>query len=487
MRPERRQISQTAVIDVGSHAVRMDIFETSDAGAPRLLESLMRDVDLGREVFRRGEVPPGELALLCGIAEDFRRKLDEYGAIPVRAFATSALREAVNRELVADRMYGAGGWKPEILESSRECYLVASAMRRAVAASGLTEERVLGIHVGSGSLFMVFFDGGVLCFGEEIPVGRDRLPAAAESLRDCARVFGEAIAASGAARRFRAVAGEAPPTLFVSGSGARRFAAALGHAPAGSEAVAEVPLELLRDCGVVDDAGSACAMMTVAILEYDFEFDRLFVPGFTTRSAFLADGAAVDEARFAADLAGVCRGIVKRFGADAETAERGAGFAAALWKKLRGRFDLPERSLALLECAARLRNLGSIVDCRETARHSGYFIDHLQLPGVSSAERRLVAATVRRAGECGSGGDAESLTPEHRPTLFKLAVLLRVGAALARIAGDPADSHLNISGTELTVTSRTAATEAAREFLVPHAEEFFRVFGLRPRLGEPTA
>ena len=112
MRPERRQISQTAVIDVGSHAVRMDIFENSGAGAPRLLESLVRDVDLGREVFRRGEVPPGELAMLCDIAKDFRRKLDEYGDLPVRAFATSALREAANRELVADRMYNAGNASP---------------------------------------------------------------------------------------------------------------------------------------------------------------------------------------------------------------------------------------------------------------------------------------------------------------------------------------------------------------------------------------
>ena len=487
MRPERRQISQTAVIDVGSHAVRMDIFENSGAGAPRLLESLVRDVDLGREVFRRGEVPPGELAMLCDIAKDFRRKLDEYGDLPVRAFATSALREAANRELVADRMYNAGAWRPEILESSRECSLVASAMRRAVAASGCSpNDRVLGVHVGAGSLFMVFFADGALCFGEEIPAGRDRLPAAAESLRDCARAFGEAIAASGAVRRLRAVAGEAPLRLFVSGSGARRFATALGHAPAGSDAVADVPIEALRN-GVADDTGSACAMMAVAMLEHDFEFDRVFVPGFTTRSAFLTENSVVDEARFAADLAGVCRGIVKRFGADAEGAETCAAFAAALWKKLRGRFGLEERSLALLECAARLRDLGSIVDCRETARHSAYFIDHLQLPGASSAERRLVAATVRRAGGDESRSDAEDLAPELRPTLFKLAALLRVGAALAAADGDPAELQLNVAGTELVLTLRTASPESARELFAPHAEAFCRVFGLRPRLGEPTA
>ena len=488
MKSERRQTAQTAVIDVGSHAVRMDIFEDSGAGGSRLLESLIRDVDLGREVFRRGEAPPGELALLCSIAADFRHKLEEYGDIPVRAFATSALREAANRELVADRMYGSGGWKPEILESSRECYLIAKAMRRAVAASGCSpNDRVLGVHVGAGSLFMFFFADGALCFGEEIPAGRDRLPAV-ESLRDCARAFGEAIAASGAVRNLRAVTGEAPLRLFVSGSGARRFASALGHAPAGFDAVAEVPCELLRDGGVADDTESACAMTAAALLRGFFECgEAVFVPGFTTRSAFLTDDGVVDEARFAADLAGVCRGIVRRFGADAETAERSAAFAAALWKKLRGRFGLEERSLALLECAARLRDLGSIVDCRETARHSAYFIDHLQLPGASSAERRLVAATVRRAGGCASRNDAENLAPEHRPTLFELAALLRVGAALAAVGGDPEELQLNVSGAELILTLRTASPESARGLLAPHAEEFCRVFGLRPRPGEPAS
>ncbi|MBQ6351897.1 MAG: hypothetical protein IJJ28_01345, partial [Lentisphaeria bacterium] len=179
MKKFRRQVVQAAVIDVGSHAARMDLFESSGAGEAVLLESLSRDVDLGREVFRRGEAPPGEVALLCTILADYRRKLDEYGAIPVRAFATSALREAANRELVADRLRDSGGVAPEIFESARECYLVASAMRRAFAAAGLPPEaRVLGAHIGAGSLFLVCFDRGVLCFGEEIPAGRDRLPPA---------------------------------------------------------------------------------------------------------------------------------------------------------------------------------------------------------------------------------------------------------------------------------------------------------------------
>ena len=94
---------------------------------------------------------------------------------------------------------------------------------------------------------------------------------------------------------------------------------------------------------------------------------------------------------------------------------------------------------------------------------------------------------MRRAGGDESRSDAEALAPELRPMLFKLAALLRVGAALAAAGGDPAELQLNVAGTELVLTLRTASPESARELLAPHAEEFFRVFGLRPRLGEPAA
>ncbi len=490
MKKERRQVIQAAVIDVGSHAARMDLFQRPADGKAVLLESLTRDVDLGREVFRRGEVPPGEMALLCTIMADYRRKLDEYGSIPVRAFATSALREAANRELVADRLRDSGGVTLEIFESARECYLAASAMRRAFPAAGIAPDaRVLGAHIGAGSLFLVYFERGVLCFGEEIPAGRDRLPPA-EAPGDCARAIAAAIAASGAVRRLQPIVGTLPVSLFVSGKGARRFARETGAGEAALDSAVRLP----EGCPPEyrgSDADAACAYGAIGLLTGEFVCDGIFVPGFTTRSALLAElpefgGGAADPECFAADFAGVSRAAAGRFAVDPERAERTARLAAALWKKLRTRVTMPERSLPLLEGAARLRDIGNLIDCRERERHSAYFIGHLQLPGIGDDERRLLAATVL----CSGNGDAipapvsAALPPEHRPTLFKLAALLRVAAALSESRAALDDPRLNIAGGEFLITPRSAAGGADRSLLARHAELFVRVFGLRPRFAE---
>ena len=95
MKKKRREVESAAVIGIGSRTVGLDILELADGEKPVLLETLRREVDLGREVFRTGEVPPGEIALLCDIMADCRRKLDEYRVRRVRAVASGDRKSVV--------------------------------------------------------------------------------------------------------------------------------------------------------------------------------------------------------------------------------------------------------------------------------------------------------------------------------------------------------------------------------------------------------
>jgi len=482
MKDKRRGFKLAAMIDIGSRAIRMDVVELADGEKPVLLESLEREVDLGREVFRTGEVPPGGIALVCDIMADCRRKLDEYRTATVRASASGALCEAANAELVAELMYQAGGVAVELSDRSEECRRFAAAVRRALSAACVpTDSRVVAAHVGAWSLTLLGIEAGELRFCEVLPVGSDRLP---EGLRDgeLARAVADRLAGSGVRRRLTDIlAGPGPVLVVAAGEGARRIA---GIGDDAGEMPIFTPGEFRERAAKFPGAGTAETAGAVGFLLDVCGGDRVAVPGFTTRGSLPPQEAAEDPF-FGVDLASMSSALGRRFAVDREVAERRAVVAAELWKKLRTRQPMPERIRALLDASARLYDVGNCFDGADTGERSAWMIGRLLLPGVGSAELRLIAASVRfaKSGLDTPPVDAPEVAAEHRPPLFRMAALLRTADALA--SGDRfSGMRLNISGGELVITPRIPATGAERAELARGAELFMRVFGLKPRLGE---
>ena len=77
--------------------------------------------------------------------------MDTYGVTHTRAVATSAVRQALNRDTFVDRVFLATGIEIEIIEGSQETLLTFAAVQRA-----------LGGHpeVGTGDALMFELGGG---------------------------------------------------------------------------------------------------------------------------------------------------------------------------------------------------------------------------------------------------------------------------------------------------------------------------------------
>ena len=480
MKKKRRESKLAAVIDVGSHAVRMDVLQLSAGEKPVLLEGLRREVDLGRAVFRAGEVPPGEVSLLCDIFADFRRKLEEYPVPTVRAAASGPLREAANSAVVVDRIFRVSGILPEVPEAAEESRRFAADIRRSLAASGIgADSRMIAVRADAWSMHVLGFEGGALCFAEELPVGGDRLP---EGMADdeLARALADRIAASGVLRRLKRSFAGAPEMLATAGGGARRIAG-MDADPDAARLFDAAEFRALAD----RTPGAAEAAGVVAAVLKEFPCGSVAVSGLTARSMLLDPPGEDDAEVFSADLAGVAAALGGRFAVDRDFAERTAYVAVELWKKLRTRCSFPERTLPLLETAARLRDVGNSLSGRDAGEASEYVIDSLFLPGVTDAERRLVATAVRFAGSRGTAPEnIENIAPALRPELFRMAAILRAAAVLALTPGGVSGMRLNFAGDELVATFRSAATGAERAELERAAELFLRVFGVAPRIGE---
>ena len=142
----KKALSTCAVVDIGSHAVRMDIGSISASGKLTILESLSRPLAIGYDVFRHGSISGAALEKLIKTVKLYREKLREYDIDKPRTVATSAVREAFNKDLASDRLKNEAGIELEILESTQEITSVYLALRE-------TLERI--INEGSGGLICI--------------------------------------------------------------------------------------------------------------------------------------------------------------------------------------------------------------------------------------------------------------------------------------------------------------------------------------------
>jgi len=98
-----------AAIDVGSNALRLAIGDVDNQQHVTMLESLRESVRLGQDVFANGIISEATMDQAVAAFERFRQSIDLRGASWTKAVATSAVREALNREIFVDRLAGASG------------------------------------------------------------------------------------------------------------------------------------------------------------------------------------------------------------------------------------------------------------------------------------------------------------------------------------------------------------------------------------------
>src|SRR5262245_60580692 len=161
-----------AAIDVGSNAIRLSIANVNTDGAHQVVYYVREPVRLGQDVFTKGTISAHTVDRLLETFMGFKRKLEELAATHVRAVATSALREATNRELVLKAVQKATGIEVSIIGGEEEARLIHLAAKSAV---NLKNKVALLVDIGGGSVEVVLADDTTVLCTESYAMGSVRL------------------------------------------------------------------------------------------------------------------------------------------------------------------------------------------------------------------------------------------------------------------------------------------------------------------------
>ena len=168
-------MTRVAAVDCGTNSIRLLVADADPATGELVdLDRRMTIVRLGQGVDRTGRLAPEALQRTFAACREYAAIIKEHGAERLRFVATSASRDAENRDEFVRGVLDILGVEPEVISGDQEA---------AFSFTGATEELAGGDHLPKPYL-VVDIGGG----STEFVVGDDRVGAARSVDIGCVRL-----------------------------------------------------------------------------------------------------------------------------------------------------------------------------------------------------------------------------------------------------------------------------------------------------------
>lgn len=169
-------MTRVAAVDCGTNSIRLLIADLDVNGAaPRLKDVVreMRVVRLGQGVDATGELAPDALDRTFAATADYARQIQDHGATKVRFVATSATRDANNRQIFVDGIRELLGVEPEVITGDEEAALSFAGASSVLPSRGA--DPVLVVDLGGGSTEFVLGNADGVIAAKSVDIGCVRM------------------------------------------------------------------------------------------------------------------------------------------------------------------------------------------------------------------------------------------------------------------------------------------------------------------------
>ena len=166
---------RAAVIDIGSSTIKLLIGESKGEDV-RIIESLKNAIPLGQHSFLKGRIPQVIINQTAGVLQKYAEVLKSYDVKDVMVIATTAVREARNRDIFLDTVLRKTGFKIDVLNAGDVIYYIDYFLSHKLKKTYPVRDKDLLIaELGAGSLDMSVMEKGQTQMNIGFPIGTLRL------------------------------------------------------------------------------------------------------------------------------------------------------------------------------------------------------------------------------------------------------------------------------------------------------------------------
>lgn len=445
------------VIDIGSNSIKLLIGEPVD-GEIMTLEMLKNVVPIGRATFLKGVISQELINLTITTIEKYRKILGEYNITQVFVIATTAVREANNRNIFVDTVRRKTGFEIDVLSVGDIIYYIDAYISHKLKDTyPVHNKNLLIAEMGAGSLDIALLKKGFTVMNIGMALGSlrfrqlmSKIDGSREELTEAARQY--------IANEFRYLKSRLPKMhiddIFLIDENQEYLQNILPNRKVSADFfqfnVNEVDL-IIEHLSAQTDAEiseeysllgeSAEALLPYMIILKQF-FEMTKIPHVYMLETSLAEAVLANKLlglelskRYnkANQLLSVAHAIGEQYNVDMEHVKHVAQLAKTLFEGLGPQLGLDSSDLLYLTLAAYLHDIGKFISNRAYHKHSEFIISALNLFRLTEDEIKVIAAVARyhrRGDPSKSHLVYNSLSEDKQIVVQKLASLLRIAIAL---------------------------------------------------------
>jgi exopolyphosphatase/guanosine-5'-triphosphate,3'-diphosphate pyrophosphatase len=442
-----------ASIDVGSNAIRLSVANVDSSGEYRTLFNERAPVRLGQDVFTKGIISTHTIDRMSETFSEFRKKLDLHAVTHVKAVATSALREAANRDLALKAVHKASGIEISIIGGEEEARLIHLAVKAAV---NLKNKVALLVDIGGGSVEVVLADDSTVLCTESYAMGSVRLlkildeRAGEERFNQLVTEYVDATqrrleqeigdqkidVCIGTGGSIEAI-GDLRKELFAKNSNQKVTAEELKSLVKKLRGTSfEERIQVMRLRPDRADVIVPAAIVLLKIVQ-QAGVDEVIIPGIGLKDGVLLEMLSQlrnrDKHLHRDQVVESARRLGKKYFFDEKHANTVARLAVQIFDQTKAFHELDAEARLILEIAAELHDIGHYVNVYNHHKHTFYLIQSHPLVGLTPLQMDMVANVARyhrKSAPKMQHKPYEDLSPKQRLTISKLAAILRLADAL---------------------------------------------------------
>lgn len=451
-----------AAIDIGTNSVHLLIARVNSSGGFEVLDHDKDMIRLGASLGPQGELTESAIERTLLSLGNFQRRA-KVARAEVRAVATSAVREAPNREVLLARARKELKLNLEVASGNEEARLTYTAVRKAIEPG---RKPMLMIDIGGGSTEFVVGREEDIQFDDSLKTGSVRLSQKFfkngvvdnQAVKDCRKqciLDLQPIRRAQKSLSYELAAGSSGTIQCIG----RIVLFARGEQPEGRlnrvvisrDEVAQCADKILSAKTIAArskikgvDAGRAEVLPGGAILletiMQELKLPSLVLSEFSLREGILFDSIArrFRQEQFLSHEGQRYRSVIslaQRFQYESVHAHHVTNLALQIFDSTVKLHGLGPLERELLEAASLLHDLGLFISHSAHHRHSFYIIRNAQLLGFTDWEQMVIAFVARyhrKSPPRKSHLEYQSLLPPQQALVSQLAGMLRIADGLDR-------------------------------------------------------
>ena len=445
-----------AAIDIGTNSIRLIVAEPLRGGNYRILDEEKESTRLGEHLGQTGRLDPAAIEKSLSALRRMKQIAEGFQITELKTIATCAVREADNGEEFCRRAKDELGVEIEIIGAEQEALLAFSSVLRAF---DLTGKHAAVVDIGGGSTEIVLAFGNLVEAVYTTQLGAVRLSEAFPNTAS-AEGFAELVDAIDRQLRKHTKNPVFVPHLLFGSGGTFTSLAAMVMAAKGQngmpvrgyqvsradvrhllERLRRMPLKLRAGVAGLSPDRADIIVAGLAIIDRTmnrFEVNSVQIHNRGVRDGLLLTmidrslGASAEKPR---DRDAALERLAASCGCEMPHSRHVARLAGSIFAQLAEHYRLHPDDQPLLEAAAKLQDVGYLINYDQHHKHSYHLILHSRLEGFQPNELELIANVARYhrgAAPKRKHANFRQLSASDQNRVRQMAAILRVAGGLDR-------------------------------------------------------